>query len=589
MARTFTRRTFKRSGLRNNTTSQAKTALGAPNVEYIRPELRVMIGHYRRILDCINGAKAVKDRGDTYLPRPNAADDSEDNHARYEAYLERAVFYPVTYRTVRALTGQIFLRDPQTTLPTSFEPLKLDANGENVALDQIAELLATHTLSLGRAGLHVDYSTAPQGVSIADRNSGDYRPIILEYPGTEIINWRKAQRGSRMVYTLVVIADEYLLSDDGFETKLGKQYKVLRLVPADYAAQQLAGLVSPEDYGDLYDNAVLQAQSSASDVYMIEVWRSNVPETGDYGVAEVYYPKGDDGNFLNEIPFQFVGSEQNDDSVDQPPVEGMAELNLAHYRNSADYEESVFLIGQPTPYVSGVTQEWNEQVLKGVIQLGSRGVIVLPAGGTAGLLQAQPNTLAKEAMDQKERQMVALGAKLVEQREVQRTATEAEMESTADTSILAKIAGNVSNAMEWALKTCCIFTGDDPDTVTYTLNKEFDLTKMPADARQQLLLEFEADMITESEMRANLRRGGIATLDDATFQTQIAKQKAERQEAALALAQATAIATKPMIPGSDPTNPPPPGSTGNSPGNTPAPGRKGAKPNSKPAPQPAGT
>lgn len=587
MARRTTPKPGRSNGYGQVALRNTPTLNGLPNVQYVRNELVKMLSKYRRIADCIEGSDAVKMRGDEYLPRPNSADDSEENRARYDAYKARAVFYAVTFRTVRALVGQIFLRDAKIELPTSFDTIQLDATGTNVSLKQLAERTAKHALAFGRAGLHVDYTTAPNGVSLSQKNKGDYRPTITEYEARSVINWRKAQRGSRMVYTLVVIEDEYTAGDDGFESRVGKQYLVLRLVPANNAQAYLLQTNTPEDYGDLYDAAVTSAVSDASDVYVMEVWRSDDSTIGGtYSLAQTYYPKGDDGKFLNEIPFIFVGSEENDDTIDQPPVEALAEVNLAHYRNSADYEESVFLIGQPTPYVSGVTQEWNENVLKGTIQLGSRGVIVLPNGGTAGLLQAQPNTLAKEAMDQKERQMVALGAKLVEQREVQRTATEAEMESTADTSILAKIADNVSAGIEWALKKCCVFTGEDDSSISYVLNKEFDLTRMPADSRQQLLLEYEADMITTEEMRANLRRGGIATLDDKTFATEIEKQKAEKQSAAIELAQASKIQTKAVIPGSAP----PPGSTGNSPGNTaPANKRTGTKPNSKPSPQPAGT
>lgn len=544
----------------------ARNAAGLPNVAYIRPELYRMLPIYEKIIDCLDGSHAVKAKGEKYLPKPNAADLSAENTERYKAYVTRAVFYNVTFRTAHALVGQIFLRDPQIDVPTSLEPVTLDANGEGVTINQTAKLASLHTLTLGRCGLHVDFSSTPGGITAASAATGDYRPVVYEYAGHEIRNWRKAKRGSRMVYTLIVVEEEYNIEDDGFEVKTDMQLKVMRLVsPAAAQADLLTR--DPERYGDLWDNAITEAQSAATDIYMLEVWRA--PLGGElvgseraYTIAERYYPKQHNGKFLNEIPFKFIGSEQNDDTIDAPPFAAISEINLGHYRNSADYEESVFLVGQPTPVVSGVTQEWNENVFKGQMALGSRAVIPLPAGGNAQLLQAAANGMAKEALDQKERQMVALGAKLVEQRAVQRTATEAEMESTADTSILADIADNVSAGMQWALQTCCLFTGDNSTNVSYILNKEFDLTKMPADARQQLLLEYEADMITFEEMRANLRRGGIATLDDKTAKKELDAQKKEKADAAVLQANAAAkLNVKPV----DPNATPP----GNSPGNTP--------------------
>lgn len=496
---------------------------GVPNVQYSRHELRKKLSIYDKIRDCLEGSEAIKDKGDKYLPRPNADDKSEENLERYNAYLTRAVFYNVVRRTVYALVGQIFMRAPQVDIPPALDVLKLDATGTNITLEQVASTTGLYTLAYGRAGLHVDYPSVGVALTRAQLDTGDIRPIITVYPGREIINWRKALRGSRSVYTLIVVREDFTSEDDGFEAKTEKQYKVMRLVTADEAGSVLikaAKDMEPNDWNDMFGNALAIAVSAKTDVYRLEVWRNTGDRYG-FNLAELYFPKDSKGNFLNEIPWMFVGSENNDDSVDHPPMADMSELNIAHYRNSADYEEASFLVGQPTPVVSGVTQEWAKDVLKGSIQLGSRGVIALPVGGMAQLLQAAENTMPHEAMQLKERQMVALGAKLVEQRQVQRTATEAQMEGTADTSILANIAKNVSTAVEWAIKKACVFTGDDPNAVSFILNTEFDLTRMDPAERQQLLLEYQGGSISFGEMRANLRRGGVATMDDAEARTAI--------------------------------------------------------------------
>jgi hypothetical protein len=62
-------------------------------------------------------------------------------------------------------------------------------------------------------------------------------------------------------------------------------------------------------------------------------------------------PKRGDGEAWNYIPFTFVGSVNNDETPDLPPLYDLAVLNVAHYRNSADYEESCYMVGQPTPYL----------------------------------------------------------------------------------------------------------------------------------------------------------------------------------------------------------------------------------------------
>src|SRR5690606_21311999 len=88
----------------------AKPAVNYGNVEFQREELTALIPAYELIRDCIAGSRAIKKRGDIYLPRPNAADKSADNLARYDAYITRAMFYNVTRRTLAGLTGQVFMQ-----------------------------------------------------------------------------------------------------------------------------------------------------------------------------------------------------------------------------------------------------------------------------------------------------------------------------------------------------------------------------------------------------------------------------------------------------------------------------------------------
>ena len=89
-----------------------------------------------------------------------------------------------------------------------------------------------------------------------------------------------------------------------------------------------------------------------------------------------------------------------------------------------------------------------------------------------GLIQASANSMPKEAMDTKERQMVALGAKLVEQKQVQRTATEAGLENASETSVLASAANNTAEAFRTALGWCMEFVGTDGE-IEFDLNTDF--------------------------------------------------------------------------------------------------------------------
>lgn len=457
---------------------------GRTNVNYERKELRDRKRDYELIDDCITGERAVKFRKTRYLPKPNPEDISEANNARYEAYLTRAVFYNVTQRTLSGLVGEVFRRDPVSEVPTGLDPVLADADGAGLTMVQLAKKAMRCALSKGRAGILVDFPQTGGDVTVADIGNGRVAPTITIYDALSVINWRTAKRGSQVVYTLVVLREEYDSDDDGFEVKRKVQYRVLRLT---------------------------------GDVYTVQIYRDDKPTTPQIVVTDAA------GSPFDIIPFSFIGSENNDSEVDDPPMYDIASINVAHYRNSADYEESSYVVGQPTPVFSGLSEEWVNNVLGGRIQLGSRGGVALPENGTAMLLQAEPNQMPFTAMEHKERQMVALGARLVEQKQVQRTATEASNEASADTSILASTARNVSAAITFALKIACRFVGAAETAVKYELSTEYAITKLPAERVSQVIAAWQQEAITFSEMRAVLRQDGLATLDDEAAAAEIAE------------------------------------------------------------------
>ncbi|UVB02925.1 portal protein [Xanthomonas phage vB_Xar_IVIA-DoCa1] len=500
-----------------------------PNVSFVRPELSKLLPMYYLIRDAIAGEPTVKEARTKYLPMPNASDQSKENKARYDAYIARAVFYNVARRTLFGLIGQVFMRDPVVKVPALLNPLVANATGSGINLTQLSKKAVSLNLAYSRAGILVDYPTTEGqgGASVAELEAGKIRPTLYVYAPTEIINWRTIDRGAEEVLSLVVIFETWCVQDDGFEMKNSGQFRVLRLDDEGY--------------------------------YVHEIWREPNPTKadgtkiprGNYQLHEVFKPTDANGNRLDEIPFMFMGSENNDVNPDNPNFYDLASLNLAHYRNSADYEESCYVVGQPTPVLTGLTEEWVNNVLKGTVNFGSRGGIPLPTGADAKLLQAEPNTMLKEAMDTKERQMVALGAKLVEQKEVQRTATEAELEAASEGSTLSTATKNVSAAFEWALKWAARWIGAGDAGVKFELNTDFDIARMTPDERRQIIEEWQKGAITFTEMRTGLRKAGIATEDDAKAKADIAKDTAE----------AMALAMPDNVPGDG--NTPPAGNVGN--------------------------
>jgi Domain of unknown function (DUF4055) len=487
-------------------------------VDYRRKELVELEHQYELIEDVLAGERQVKHRRQKYLPIPNEEDNSEANKARYAAYLKRAVFYNVTARTLNGLSGEVFVRDPIVEIPSGLDILKDDATGSGVNLTQLSKQAVDFVLGFGRCGLLSDYPSTNGALSLTQMQAENIRPTIYIYKPKECINWRTIIRGGRELLSLVVLAEQYVVSDDGFEAKHDQQFRVLRLIEASGDQAGLAAIGEET----AAETMIVPPQSQL--IYQVEVWQKRID---GFAMAIGYpqFPTDASGAYLSEIPFTFIGARNNDANPDNPPLYDLAALNIAHYRNSADYEESCFLVGQPTPFFAGLTEHWVKQVWKNAPYMGSRAAVTLPQGATAGLLQAQANSMPKEAMDQKEAQMVALGAKLVQFVKVQRTATEANLDKASETSTLSSSAKNVSAAFEFALKWAAAFVGVADTGIKFELNTEFDLNQMPADERAELIKEWQARAITFSEMRDGLRKAGVADLDDEAALEAIAQEQ----------------------------------------------------------------
>ncbi len=468
-----------------------------PKVNYVREEVTALTPRWDLVRDCLAGEKAIKDKRVKYLPQPNPGDHSQENRDRYDQYILRAVFYGVTGRTMKGLAGQVFARDPVLALPPILDVVKQDVDGAGVSLDQQARKALANILGYGRCGLLTDYPKTDKPATKQDLEEGNIRPTITLYDAWDIINWRTVTIGSKKKLSLIVLSEQEVTDDDGFEQEWDEYYRVLRLYEGTYWS---------------------------------EVWYFD-KNINDFVIESRVQPLDGNGKPWDEIPFTFIGAENNDPTPDLPPLYDLAVINLAHYRNSADYEEACYICGQPTPWFSGLTQQWIDSVFKnGTIQLGSRAAVLLPENAGAGLLQAAENSMPKEAMEAKERQMVALGAKLVEQKAVQRTALEAGMEEASTSSLLATCAKNVSHAYTCALAWAGQFLGianaekEEGDSISYVLNSEFDLSKLEPQAIAQIIASWQANAISTPEMRDNLRRGGIAYQDDEEYQGAIDEQ-----------------------------------------------------------------
>jgi len=458
-------------------------------VRFMHPDLVNMLDKYTTVHDVLKGSERIKEQTTLYLSKPNPDDVSIENSWRYSAYLQRAVFYNVTGRTQRSLVGQVFSTAPIIQLPKALDVVGSNENGKYIPLAQTAKLAVAYTLAYGRSGIFVDFPQTNGIITVADKFR--YKPVFRVYKPWDIINWKTSTVDEVEVLTLLVLREKILVPSDTdrFYQSYGERFRVLELIDGIF-------------YHSIYESNV---------VY------------GDLTLVHSFVPTDAKGEPFDHITYKFVGATNNDSEVDDPPLYDLAEVNISHYRNSADYEEGAFICGQPTLILSGLTQDWVSTVFGDKpILLGSRSAIPLPQQADAKLIQAAANSIAIEAMKSKESQMVALGAKLIE-RQVSRTAYETALDKSGDVSVLADIAANVTDAFTQALNMAMAYTTPIKSDILFSLTTNFEFTSMSNQDRLALIQEYQSGVISWSEARHVLRRGGIATQPDLEARDEIDK------------------------------------------------------------------
>lgn len=430
------------------------------------------LARWKTVRDVVAGDQAMRTGG--YLPVLNKADDSPENRERNAAYVQRAVFYGATGRTLDGLLGIAFKKDPSHALPDSLNYLLTDADGGGTSVYQQSQATVSNLLQVGRHGLLVDFDERLQ------------RPVIKSYAAESIINWHI--EGGVLQW---IVLQEVVDIRDGYGLETAVQYRELFLEDGKCTCR-----VWQEGNGGV---ALLQTIDANGQPTTEVVLRSQT-------------------QVLDFIPFRFVGSRNNDANIDDSPLYALAQVNVAHFRNSADYEDSVFFSGQAQPWISGLSEEWRDHLeAQKSLYIGSRSPLLLPEGGAFGFSQPQPNTLVFEAMEQKEKQMVALGARLLDQNAVQVTATQSDNDREASTSVLSMCVANTSEAYQTAIGWCAMLLGkslsQDQIQGLYKINQDYSRVAIDAQAVAAMISAWQTGVIAKPDLRAYLRSEGVLAVE----------------------------------------------------------------------------
>lgn len=412
------------------------------------------IALWKKVDDVCKGQKTIKDAGKAYLPVPETFGSSDAE--RYKDYLGRAVFYGVTGRTLGSYVGTAFNKLPDFTRPDDLEYLERNADGSGRSIFQCSQRMLRSILKQYRCGVYVDFPTVAASKNRAeDKIKGAY-PMIHILEATVIEDWDHIVVGNQRKLSFVKIRESVSEREpDGFSSKTQDQYRVLRL-----------------------------EHSEQGFVYTVQVYI--LDKDKNWVAQEKIIPTDYSGATWEYIPFTFCGAVDNTDEINNAPLLDLADLNLAHYRNSADVEESGFIIGQPTVSLPAVTDQQYEIIKRDKLAIGVRSGFPTKVE----IVQAQENNLAKQLMNEKMTAMKELGARLIEVGSANKTATQADNEDSIQHSVVSLAVSNISEALTMALRWCAKFALANhefgPNELNYLISQDFNKPKFSEERAKRL-------------------------------------------------------------------------------------------------------
>ena len=418
-------------------------------VNSTHPRYRHYLPLWQSARDCLEGGYAVKNAGVKYLPRLKGQSDEE-----YAAYKGRALFYSITSKTLSALTGMALDDSPEVKYPAQMASYFEDMSGLQfieVLHEAVAELLL-----MGRFGV------------LVDRPVGGGKPYLTTYTTEDIINWHKSDDGKLQ---MVVLREYYMHRDDHdryiFEERV--RYRKLEIVEGQLE---------------------------------IEVFESRDTSMQEFTAIGPPTTITNTGLVMDSIPFFCVTPLGMDIEPVKPPMMDIVDINLSHYRTSADLEHGRHFTGLPTPYIIGGDSDKK-------MYIGSTAAWVIPeVNASVGYLEftGQGLTSLENALKEKQAQLASLSARLIDNSSKGSEAAETvRLRYLSETSSLKTIVVSVQALANTVFNAVAAMEG--LGTVSITLNTNFLDSKLSAAEINAWTDAYLKGTITKEIYIHNLKRG----------------------------------------------------------------------------------
>ncbi len=412
----------------------------------------------KRSRDCVDGTDAIKEATTDYfpaltgeIPLIHGAESSvtyyvqgQDGalhprnytesplYGQYEKRIGLAAVYEATDKTLDALAGALLRTETQPTVPDSILPHLDNIDLAGTPYQAFKHQASQEELEAGRYGVLVDWSSE-QG-----------RPFWRPYETEQIDNWLYGIVNGQKVLVQVKLKETLTeRSSSGFGGEAMERYRVLEL----NAAGQVEVTVYTKRKQDQNGLAKTVWQKDGP----VLLTRQGVP--------------------LTEIPFVCFGRLDLDLCPQKPPLLGIADLQLDHYRLDGNVKWAIqvgcmgalFVAGDgdsrsPKPYYYGGT------------------VNRLDQGATVEFVTLPPEMVdrALQKQDSDKQEMALMGARmlLAPKREAE-TAEASLIQRDGESASLSMISRALSAALTKCLQYHAMWMGIEDKTIGDELSRDF--------------------------------------------------------------------------------------------------------------------
>lgn len=400
---------------------------------------------------------------------------SNQPNDEYMAMVNRATFFNATGRTLEGLLGMVFRKNVVAKVPTSIQPILDDvtlAKDSPINIDDFCLEMLSERLTVGRVGYLIERPNATtQGMTVAQVQALNLRPYVAEYRAESILDWRFDRVNNAAQLVLVRLHEEV------------EQYEADGVTRKDNVKQERRLLL-------------------ADGQYVQQIYREE-KKIGDDIIPLM------NGKPLNFIPFVC------DFSITKPPILDLANVNLSHFRTEVDREHGAHYTAIPTPMFAGFTFGEGESFRLGA----TGGYNTSNPDATWGFLEFQGAGLStlKEIKEEKEKQLVILGAKFLDS---EKSGVEAEgtvkIRRSGETSVLALHAMKCSRMAQRIIEIMRDWMGVS-GAVEIEVNTDYTEAGLTAQDLTALVSSWQQGAISQQTLFYNLKHGEMYP-EDTTFE-----------------------------------------------------------------------